>query len=162
MTLSKEAVAALVDLEHGATMNCMHTIARELIAEGYAFDGWGQLEITEMGRRAARTYRSFVAEGMADLGGGTGDFSTPANSHGVPDPDFEILPVGPDAKVAVPDAKVIAADVTVVDPDAKVTGPIIPWSRSRAMQAAGVANGCVGAWVEETWVLAFMDAYEQI
>jgi len=60
-TLSQPAVLALIELEHGASFNCMHTISRELIEGGFAFDGWDKLEITEMGRRAARTFRSFKA-----------------------------------------------------------------------------------------------------
>lgn len=36
----------------------------------------------------------------------------------------------------------------------------LTWSRSRAMKAAGVANGVAGVWVEARWVEAFLSAYE--
>ena len=43
--LSVEAFVALDALEHGATFNTSHTVARELIAQGLAQDDWGRLTI---------------------------------------------------------------------------------------------------------------------
>lgn len=73
--LTEEAELALEALEHGAVMNTTHRVARELIAAGLAFDGWGKLEISETGRRASRAAR----------------FETPANSH--PATPFELPPL---------------------------------------------------------------------
>ncbi|MHC2537003.1 hypothetical protein [Bradyrhizobium diazoefficiens] len=52
--LTEDAAQALEALDEGAWMNTAHRVARELIAAGLAFDGWGRLEISESGRRAAR------------------------------------------------------------------------------------------------------------
>jgi hypothetical protein len=148
-TLSQPAVLALIELEHGASFNCMHTISRELIEGGFAFDGWDKLEITEMGRRAARTFRSFKASdpnisNMGDLNEPM--FTTPLDSHGVT--PFKLLPVAPQPPPQP-------------QPDPQPPSGL-PWSRDRAMRAAGIANGAQEPWVASAWVQAFMDAYEAI
>jgi hypothetical protein len=206
MPLSTDAVKALLELEHGARFNCIHSIARELIDEGYAFDGWGMLEITEMGRRAARTFRSFTAVGseIANIGDALEPkFETPLNSHQVPDPDsaFDALPqisleqgFARRTGFATPIADRSANKNDLILPGDQVENtPVlsnhddhapftaeprpeqgaeqktqgeapenIPWSRARAMKAAGVANGAQEVWVGASWVRAFMDAYEQL
>lgn len=179
--LSREAVDALISLEHGARMNCIHTVARELIEAGMAFDGWGKLEITEMGRRAARTLRSFTVDdpNIANLHehGAADVWSTPVDSHPLA-PDLQPS-AAPSRDVPPTDAELDQAEDAlrraVTDPDAadavdrnkptlapQVEAMGMAWSRSRAMQAAGVANGTVGIWVDERWVAAFLDAYERI
>lgn len=170
--LSEQASSALVDLDNGARMNCIHTVARELIAAGMAFDGWGKLEITEMGRRAARSLRSFTTDNpnIANMGDMNQPmFETPLNSHQIPDPDFVLAPIAP---LAVRENVVIsrtpdpdAADM--VDRNKPTLAPQLEklglaWSRERATRAAGLANGEVGIWVDERWVSAFLDAYERI
>jgi hypothetical protein len=137
MTLSPQAVTALIDLEHGATMNCIHTVARELIREGMAFEGWGKLEITEMGRRSARTFRSFTAD-STDIA----ELHLETNRGGE---TFELAPEQPVLKENIPHQ----AD------------PHLPWSRERAMKAAGVANGA-DTLVPAAWIATFMDAYETL
>jgi hypothetical protein len=183
--LSKQAIAALVELEAGAKMNCLHTVARELIAEGLAFDGWGQLEITEAGRRAARSadlanqeltiarYRNFGVDdpNYANLHGGETAFETPGDSHHLDAsilPDLKIRGVThggmmdpPDSLPPDPDAEdQVDRNKPTLVPQVEALG--IPWSRSRAMAAAGEANGRSGIWVDEKWVACFLDAYEAV
>jgi len=180
MTISRDAVRTLLELEHGGRFNCIHSIARELISEGYAFDGWGKLEITEMGRRAARTFRSFTttSDGVANMGDmNQPKFETPINSHGIEDPDPVILPdlvvrgVTAGKMMEPPDSlPVEPATMNVESKRGGETFEVSPqmdlrkltWSRDRAMKAAGVANGAQEVWVGASWVRAFMEAYETI
>ena len=61
MVVSAEALAALGALEHGARLNTMHTVARELMGAGLACEEWGHLGITENGRRYLRKGKFTVA-----------------------------------------------------------------------------------------------------
>lgn len=138
--LTEEAAAALDQLEQGAVMNCMHTVARELIAAGLAIDGWGKLEITEAGRRVTRqsAMRSYVISdpNIANMGDRNEPFSLPPLA-----PDLPLDPV----KFSEP----------------QMRSQKLAWSRHRAARAAGIANGATEVWVEPRWVEAFMDAYER-
>jgi hypothetical protein len=143
--LTEEADAALAALDQGAVMNCMHTTARELIAAGLAFDGWGKLEITESGRRTVRSgdmVRSFVVDdpNIANL-------HVESRRGGEM---FELAPIAPE----------IAGTGDLNEPMRTVSEVSLPWSRQRAIQAAGLANGSTGIWVDQRWVAAFLDAYE--
>jgi hypothetical protein len=181
--LSKQAIAALVELEAGAKMNCLHTVARELIAEGLAFDGWGQLEITEAGRRAARSapeltlqrYRNFGVDdpNYANLHGGETAFETPGDSHPAPIDAETALNALPRVSVAegfarrsghaTPDpdaADQVDRNKPTLKPAIEMAG--VAWSRERAVKAAGVANGVVGTWVDQQWIQAFLLAYEAV
>jgi len=130
--LTEEAAAALEQLDDGACMNTTHRLARELIAAGLAFDGFGRLEISEAGRRARRgsTARAFVIDdpNIADL--------SPK-----PAPKFELPPVAPEPELLAVETR---------DPSTK----------SRVMRAAGVANGKCGIWVDQLWMAAFIEAFE--
>jgi hypothetical protein len=133
--LSNEALNALTELDAGARMNCLHTVARELIAAGMAFDGWGYLEITESGRRLARSalpYRNFAISdpNIANMG------------------DRNAPPIVPE-EIVTPKPEIVSRQE-----------PVMTWSRERAVKAAGVANGRVGIWVDQRWVEAFLQAYE--
>jgi hypothetical protein len=171
MTISRDAVRTLVALEHGGRFNCIHAIARELIDEGYAFDGWGKLEITEMGRRAARTFRSVSPEvaNMGDLN--EPKFETPLNSHGIEDPDP--VPIANKNDLITRRDQIENDEPAALFIESKRGGEMLElpadsapaallWSRERAMKAAGVANGAQEVWVGSSWVRAFMEAYEKI
>ena len=59
--LAAEHLTALDGLDRGVRFNTTHTIARELIAMGYATSDWGRLAITEAGRIVVRQAgRSFT------------------------------------------------------------------------------------------------------
>lgn len=159
MTLSPQAIETLVELDLGKHMNTVHSVCRELIAAGMASDDWGRLEITEKGRLVVRQMRfSGVRQFLVDDPNisNMGDFNRPA----------PLPPVAPE----------IGSDLIINNMEVtQETGPTEPrelplykregsvaWSRERARQAAGVANGKSGVWIEATWIDAFLDAYEEI
>lgn len=184
--LSREAIAALVELDSGARFNCLHSVSRELIAAGLAFDGWsGSLEITEAGRRIARKQggvrevRSFVVDdpnisNMSDLN--EPRFVTPVDSH--PAPNLQPTAAGSRDVPGVKMDPISHRAQSENDPDAADqvdrnkpwlseqldihAGRPIVWSRARAIKAAGEANGRSGIWVDEKWVACFLDAYEAV
>ncbi|UQD96120.1 hypothetical protein [Bradyrhizobium japonicum] len=137
--LTEEAAQALEALDEGAWMNTTHRVARELIAAGLAFEGWGRLEISESGRRAARgsgaARRAFIIDdpNIAEIG----DRTEPRRT-------FELPPPPQPVKFSEP----------------QMRSENLTWSRDRAARAAGDANGATDVWVEARWVAAFMDAYE--
>ena len=153
MPLSEQALSALIELDNGAKFNAIHTTSRELIAAGYAFDGWGYLEITERGRRKARerNYRNFAID-----------------DEQIHNMATQIIADVDRARAAAPDLpedpiKHLDADDLVelarAAPKIEHVGRL--WSRDRAIKAAGVANGKTGTWVDASWVKAFMDEYER-
>jgi len=137
--LTEGARDALGRLDGGAVMNVIHPIARELIEAGLARSAWGTLEITEAGRILARKRSFSGGEGVADL------------SAVIINPSMH--PMGPPLEPFV-----IAPDMPAQDP----TPPALPSDAgmARALRAAGVASGVTGVWVEETWVRAFVTAWE--
>lgn len=179
--LSREAMTALAELDAGMWMNTTHTTALELIRTGMAFDSWGRLQISEAGRRAARMAvrrLEVIDDQVADIGAmmcddckttgqkyawskdpepcpackgsgyvaGPDLFSTPEVSHALP---ARYTPVQ-----ALADRSPVGRDP---DTDAAV---LLTWSRTRAAKAAGVANGQTGVWVDQAWIAAFLEAYE--
>jgi hypothetical protein len=140
MTLSAAATETLAELDAGRHFNVFHTVSRELIDAGMAFDGWGRLEITEEGRRAARGLKQWARFLVDDPNiSNMGDL----NETRTPDPD-------------------VADQVERNRPtlEKELQRAELVWSRARALRAAGVANGSAGTWVDPKWVAAFLEAYE--
>jgi hypothetical protein len=147
-TLSEQAVAALHELEDGWKMNCTHTIARELIAAGLAYNEFGYLALTDSGRRAARRAPSrrvmFEAEG---------------------DQMAEIY-IREDSKITQPslfDPPLQPSPPPVIRPTPLPSSELDPpaCERERVMRAAGVATGVTGIEPDVAWVLALIDALSQ-
>jgi hypothetical protein len=166
--LTKEAHETLGLLDGGAKFNCLSVVSRELITAGFAFDGWGYLEITESGRRHLRQgvyqVRNFAIgdpniSNMGDMN--EPRFETPLDSH----PTTEYANIFVEGRKG--GENFIAP---IVDPTTPrgIVGKDFPhqvmqvWSRDRAVKAAGEANGRSGLWVDEKWVACFLDAYEAI
>ena len=148
--LSVEAFVALDALEHGATFNTSHTVARELIAEGLAQDDWGRLTISESGRVYLRSRRAAVRqfvrgpEEAADL-----------SLHRVIDPMSN--PQATPPQVVTPAQLEVLAALEVAP-----TGMLPPagkW-RDRALRAAGTASGKTDVWPDTMWVMEFINALE--
>jgi hypothetical protein len=161
--ISDQAMLALAELEAGARMNCLHTIARELIAAGLAFDGWGKLEISEEGRRLLRKRVIKVelphtfeveSEHVANLQ------PPAAGSRNVPRMRSAWMPGEIISHQAIEAADQVDRNKPTLAPQVEAMG--IAWSRSRAIKAAGEANGRSGLWVDEKWVACFLEAYEAI
>jgi len=155
--LSDRAFMALSDLDNGARLNSVHSVARELIAAGLAIDEWGYLRLTEQGRKATRakvTRQHIIADdNMADLSYRIDPMANPttaAAQMATPPAAFEPLPPPP------PEPEPIIA--------AAAPAPSVPMeptsdARVRAMRCAGIATGKTGIEVQTAWVLAFLAAW---
>jgi hypothetical protein len=167
MTLSAAATETLAELDAGRHFNVFHTVSRELIDAGMAFDGWGRLEITEEGRRAARGLKQWARFLVDDPNiSNMGDMNEPRPALS----ELEIAAMcggenaGKLVEVAPEQLKTVQSREQLLNPG------ILPdlenrrrdqvWSRARALRAAGVANGSAGTWVDPKWVAAFLEAYE--
>jgi hypothetical protein len=145
MTLSAAATETLAELDAGRHFNVFHTVSRELIDAGMAFDGWGRLEITEEGRRAARGLKQWARFLVDDPNiSNMGDLNeTRTITNRTPDPDVTDL---------------VERNRPTLEKELQRADQV--WSRARALRAAGVANGSAGTWVDPKWVAAFLEAYE--
>jgi len=155
--LSPEAAAALVNLEDGAHFNSMHSIARELIAAGFAEAGWGggYISITAAGRKEVRRgvrYREQIPAGpnMFDLN------YDPMSNPAAPSPAVPEV-VNPTPQIAQEVQEPSPKTVTVELPP---IAPLPPPAdmRDRALRAAGVASGKTGVWIEAAWLEEFINA----
>lgn len=159
--ISAQAVEALDRLEHGARFNTMHTTARELIDAGLAQEDWGALALTEAGRIYLR--RGVIGihinnEQVSDMGG-----------HSIPirriDPMMSPQHVQRERRVHVlrneADEDVGSAKPLKLIEEAPVQPlPVAETRKQEMLRAAGVASGKTGVWVEEAWVLAFVEALD--
>jgi hypothetical protein len=157
--LSAEAAAALVNLENGAHFNTLHTVARELVAAGFAQVGWGgtYIEITAAGRKEVRRGVRY-----ANTSGGPNMFDLnydPMSNPAAPSPMSTPIP-----EVANPTPQ-IAQEVQEPSPKTVMVElpPIAPLPppadmRDRALRAAGVASGKTGVWIEAAWLEEFINA----
>jgi len=148
--LAAEHLAALDGLDRGVTFNTTHTIARELIEMGYAVSDWGRLAITEAGRialrRPARSY-TIINEHVADMSA---------------EPVQDLADLDP---MAAPHRAKLSDEAIEVLKETLVEAPSAPLPPAtdrvqRALRAAGVASGKTGIWVEDKWVHAFIDAFD--
>ena len=148
--LAAEHLAALDGLDRGVTFNTTHTIARELIALGLASSDWGRLAITEAGRialrRPARSY-TIINEHVADMSA---------------EPVQDLADLDP---FAAPHRARLSDEAIEVLKETLVEAPSAPLPPAtdrvqRALRAAGVASGKTGIWVEDKWVHAFIDAFD--
>lgn len=143
--LSGRAHMALIDLDGGARLNSVHSVARELIAHEAAIDNFGFLEITEFGRKVARAkFRDSLVisdDNVADLSYRVDPMSNPdaMSAPAPPPPAWVELPTAPEPAPVALDP---TSDETV-----------------RAYRAAGVATGKTGIEVEARWVIAFVEAW---
>lgn len=160
--LSAEAAAALVNLENGAHFNSMHSVARELIAAGFAEAGWGggYISITAAGRKEVRhgvRYANTPAgPNMFDLN--YDPMSNPAAPSPMSTPTPEVANLAPQFAQEVQETNPKTTTLEL-PPEAPPT-PLPPPAdmRERAMRAAGVASGKTGVWIEAAWLEAFIDA----
>jgi len=148
--LAEEHLAALDGLDRGVTFNTTHTIARELIALGLASSDWGRLAITEAGRialrRPARSY-TIINEHVAAIS---------------VEPVQDLADLDP---MAAPHRARLSDEAIEVLKETLVEAPPAPLPPAtdrvqRALRAAGVASGKTGIWVEDKWVHAFIDAFD--
>jgi hypothetical protein len=148
--LTSAHLAALEGLDRGVAFNTTHTVARELIAMGYAFSEWGRLAITEAGRIALRrpAQQSFriIDEHVADLSD---------EPHIVE----EIDPMTAPHLVHSSNSKLERTAIVLVEEEPYEPLPPANDDIQRALRAAGVASGITGVWVEDKWVHAFIEAF---
>ena len=150
--LSDRAFMALSDLDNGARLNSVHSVARELIAAELAIDEWGYLRLTEQGRKAARakvTRQHIISDdNIADLSYRIDPMANPtaaAAQMATPPAAMEPLPPPPPPIAPAP------APVLAVEPTSD--------QRVRATRCAGIATGKTGIEVQTSWVLAFLAAW---
>lgn len=168
--ISAQAVEALDRLEHGARFNTLHTVARELIDAGLAQEDWGALALTEAGRIYLRRGAAVHIPINCD------DHISDLSVHQMR------IPKGPIDRRPVSFWKNRATDPMAspqhvlrdeADEDVGSTKPLklieeapvqpLPVAETRKqemLRAAGVASGKTGVWVEEAWVLAFVEALD--
>jgi hypothetical protein len=139
--LTDRAFMALADLDSGLRINCSHAVAKELIAAGLAIDNFGFLELTEVGRKAARvkSVRQFVIDdgNVADL-------------------SFRIDPMANPMAPPEPITHAVLEEPITPEP----LPP--PDDYTRGLRAAGVATGITGVKVETNWVVEFVKAYVEM
>jgi hypothetical protein len=148
--ISAEALAALSGIEHGARYNTVHSIARELMAAGYASDDWGNLGITEAGRCYLRRGQFKIAisgdEHVSDIS---------VQRVVRRDVDDDIDPMSAPHRVNKP-----AAPLELVPEAPPEPLPIAQTRMQEMLRAAGVASGITGVWVEDRWVEEFIRALD--
>src|SRR5436190_567702 len=143
--LSAEAAAALVNLENGAHFNSMHSVARELIAAGFAEAGWGggYISITAAGRKEVRHGVRYAntpgGPNMFDLN--YDPMSNPAAPSPMSTPIPEVANLAPQFAQEVQEISPKSEAVELPPP-----APLPPPAdmRDRALRAAGVASGKTG------------------
>jgi hypothetical protein len=153
--LSGRAHMALIDLENGARLNSVHSVARELIAAEVALDNFGFLEITEFGRKVARAKfrdRLIISdENVADLSYRIDPMANPATAMTTPPAIAEINPFAAEPPPV--------AELEPAPPVQKMTLEPTTDQYITAMRCAGVATGETGIEVKTEWVLAFLSAW---
>ena len=146
---------ALKDLDDGARLNSVHSVARELIAAGLCIDEWGYLRLTEAGRQ---------------IGRGKLPRSLQIQDSNVADLSYRIDPM---ANPEVARAQMSTPPSMPMDsPTANIPSPNQPPPRlaiepaaddyTRGLRAAGVATGQTGVEVSAKWVEAFVKCYVNI
>ena len=141
-----------LDLENGARLNSVHSVARELMAAEVAIDNFGYLQITEFGRKVARAKfrdRLIISdENVADLSYRIDPMANPAEAMTTPPPAA--------VEFAFPEPPPEAPEVqkTIIEPTSD--------KYILAMRCAGVATGESGVEVPTAWVLAFLGAWLSI
>ena len=150
--LSDRAFMALRDLDEGARLNSVHSVAREVIAAGLAIDNFGYLQLTELGRKAARVkaVRQHIIsdDNIADLSYRLDPMANPDNAA------VKIL----EEERQVTEEWIALPRPAPVDPSAP---PLEPPADKYilAMRCAGVATGETGIEVKTEWVMAFLGAW---
>jgi hypothetical protein len=160
--LSDRAFMALRDLDEGARLNAIHSVARELIAAGLCLDDFGYLRLTEAGRQVSRgklprslqiqdgnvADLSYRIDPMANPEVARNQMSTPP-AMPAPSPSPSPSPLEQLKEVtldlALPPAKEPAAD-----------------DYTKGLRAAGVATGITGISVDPKWVMEFIKCYVSI
>jgi hypothetical protein len=147
--LSDRAFMALADLDHGARLNSIHSVARELIHAGLAIDEWGYLRLTEAGRQVGRGKlpRSLQIEdgNIADLSYRIDPMSNPV--------------VAPEQIAHPPTTPAPAAAVITPDPEIRQALTPAGDEYTRALRAAGIATGLTGTEWDAKWVQIFVEAF---
>jgi hypothetical protein len=116
---------------------------------------WGRLALTEAGRRKLRWRRGpwhkrnfeLASEHVAEL--------TPYIEESTERIDRKPSEVWKAEPIAEPNAE---RSLPPAAEDSTVTPPTAADFTARARQAAGVASGKTGVWVDEEWVSAFIEA----
>jgi len=147
-TLAAEHLAALQGLDRGVAFNTTHTIARELISMGYATSDWGRLAITEAGRIVVRqAARSFTV-----IDDSISEMSAAARA--------DVDPMTAPHLVHSSASKLERSAIVLIEEEPYEDLPPASDARQKAMRAAGVASGKTGVWVDDAWVQAFIDAFD--
>jgi hypothetical protein len=145
--LAAEHLAALQGLDRGVAFNTTHTIARELIAMGYATSDWGRLAITEAGRIVVRQAgRSFtvIDDSVCEMSAARADIDQMTAPH----------------LVHSSASKLERSAIVLIEEEPYEDLPPAADRVQKAMRAAGVASGKTGVWVDDAWVHAFIDAFD--
>jgi hypothetical protein len=174
--LSADAMHALRSLEDGARFNTMHSTARELLGAGLAYDDWGNLAISEGGRRLLR---SGVRRIEIHSDEQACDMSRVHMMQIPKDAQIDRTPNGWWINSATDRAKVAAIDpmmspqhvfkhqiventpVVFKEPPAEPL-PIAESRKQEMLRAAGVASGITGVWPDERWVNEFVRALDGV
>jgi hypothetical protein len=150
----------LQKLSDGGRFNVLHSTARALIAEGLAREEFGRLTITEAGRLAINPRKSIhvISEHITDL-----NFGCHLSDDPMSNPQREPFELLPEAPPLPQEPRPQEAALTELMPLPAPPEPLAPTSdrRELALRAAGVASGKTGVWVDEKWVVAFIEAFDQ-
>ena len=173
--ISAEALAALSGLEHGARYNSIHTVARELRDLGYAYDDWGYLAMSELGRRFLRrgkfdivitgddnvanliTHAQIYHSDGRELGAEAGmkPITDPMAS---PQYVYNRHPVNDcqDEQTVTP-----SLPVQLLPEEPPTPLPVATSRMQEMLRAAGVASGKTGTWVDAAWLTEFVRALDE-
>ena len=146
--LAAEHLAALDGLDRGAAFNTTHTIARELTEMGYATSDWGRLAITEAGRIVVRA----AARSFTVIDDSISEMSAAARA--------DVDPMTAPHLVHSSASKLERSAIVLIEEEPYEDLPPASDARQKAMRAAGVASGKTGVWVDDAWVQAFIDAFD--
>jgi hypothetical protein len=173
MMVSAEALAALHALEEGAHYNTLHSVARELMEAGYAFDSWGELGMTEAGRiYLRRGHRRNIPISSDDehvydmsvhmmqvpkvpIDRRPSKFWKNSAPHHVDRGDY-------DPTVALDTTAVATRPLELIDEAPAQPLPAAESQLQKMLRAAGVASGKTGVWVKDEWVEEFFNALDGV
>jgi hypothetical protein len=153
VTLTSQELTILSQLEHGAHFNALHTDSASLKEKGLAFDDFGRLGLSEAGRRVLR-HHNYILEGDHRI----------LRTHLIDDEhvaDVSTLdPMTAPHLVHSSASKLERSAIVLIEEEPYEDLPPASDARQKAMRAAGVASGKTGVWVDDAWVQAFIDAFD--
>jgi hypothetical protein len=167
--ISAEALAALSGLEHGARYNSIHTVARELRDLGYAYDDWGYLAMSELGRRFLRRGKFDIVitgdDNVANLITHAQIYHSDGRELGAEagmKPIIDPMTAPHRVNDCQDEQTIVPTRVVELLPEEPPQPLPVAQSRMQEMlRAAGVASGKTGTWVDAAWLVEFIRALDE-